>query len=214
MNDINIDLIKKNVREIFENSKLKQSQFADVLETTQSNLSKLLSKNNSTCFTLNQLFKISQKFNISLDQLVGGIELSTNLSSSDNIRQLCALIAKLLREDYLSVHIASIEEDNAYREETDDVGDKIGMYYKTTETNTYLTLFFSNYHKLVTHFDSQEDFEEEKAVLRDCGNDHEINRKINNFLSTYTQLYQLYSSGQLSADAFADMESALISNIK
>lgn len=206
MDEINIKLIKENVKKLCEENDIDQTTFAGIIDTSQSYLSKLLNPNNKNCFNLNHLFKIAQKFNVSIDELAG--LRNNDLHFTDNsTRQICKMLTQLIEEDYLTIREEVLEEDTAYVEADD------GTYYSTRKPHRYFTLYFSNYYKLNTHFRSDEDYEEEQYNLKYYGNDHEINQKINNFLSTYTELYRLYQAGNLTAKAFHDATSAIINNI-
>lgn len=206
MDEINIKLIKENVKKLCEKNDIDQTTFAGIIDTSQSYLSKLLNPNSKNCFNLNHLFKIVQKFNVSIDELAG--LRNDDLHFTDNsTRQICKMLTQLIEVDYLTIREEVLEEDTAYVEADD------GTYYSTRKPHRYFTLYFSNYRKLNTHFRSDEDYEEEQYNLKYYGNDHEINQKINNFLSTYTELCRLYQAGNLTAKAFHDATTAIISNI-
>ena len=71
MPQLNIFILKGNVRRLLELSSMTQQQFADIVGMSQGNVSKALNPENKKCFTIDQIFIISQYFGVSIDQLVG-----------------------------------------------------------------------------------------------------------------------------------------------
>ena len=99
MSELNFNLLKKNIKALMDKHDLTQSQFADIIGMTQPNLSKALSPNSSKEFTLDQLYRISQYFKVSMDELTGNtaakddsmspatmLRLITNLLCNNKIR--------------------------------------------------------------------------------------------------------------------------------
>jgi len=99
MSELNFDLLKKNIKALMDKHDLTQSQFSDIIGMTQPNLSKALSPNSSKEFTLDQLYRISQYFKVSMDELTGNtaakddsmspatmLRLITNLLCNNKIR--------------------------------------------------------------------------------------------------------------------------------
>lgn len=99
MLELNFDLLKKNIKALMDKHDLTQSQFSDIIGMTQPNLSKALSPNSSKEFTLDQLYRISQYFKVSMDELTGNtaakddsmspatmLRLITNLLCNNRIR--------------------------------------------------------------------------------------------------------------------------------
>ena len=115
MDEINIKLIKENVKTLCEENDIDQTTFAGIIDTSQSYLSKLLNPNSKNCFNLNHLFKIAQKFNVSIDELAG--LRNNDLHFTDNsTRQICKMLTQLIEEDYLTIREEVLEEDTVYVE--------------------------------------------------------------------------------------------------
>ena len=71
MSNFNIDIQKQNIRILMENNRITQQQLADAIDMSQSNISKALSLKDKKCFTVEQIYRIAEYFNVSIDYLLG-----------------------------------------------------------------------------------------------------------------------------------------------
>lgn len=70
--NLNIEIIKKNIKEIMIHQNIKQAELVKILSPmSQPDVSKCLNVNDKRCFNIEQLFKISYALNVPLDDLTG-----------------------------------------------------------------------------------------------------------------------------------------------
>ena len=215
MNDMDVTLIKKNIRRIYEEHGLTQTELAGIIGVSQSRISNLLNLNNTKeSFSLHHLYKISQTFHVSIDELVGMHDMNTQLSSMD-VHQICTFLTGLIKNDYLSIQETVLEESNIYVSETDADGEDTGRYVGPVKRfNKYLTFYFSNYHQLRSPNKTADDLVREKELLEESGNDHAVNREINTFLSNYYELYKLYQERKLPLKTLNGLEATLLKDLQ
>lgn len=94
--DYDFSILNKNIKELMErqNPKLTQLDLADIIDSTQSRVSKVLSNNSKDCFTLEQIIKIAEYFNVSIDELLGTTK-NRQLSMADILTLLCEIYEKI-----------------------------------------------------------------------------------------------------------------------
>lgn len=71
MSEMNFELLQENIRGLLSKNGLTQNALAEIAGMSQSNVSKALSPKEPKQFTLEQVYRISQHFGISIDELVG-----------------------------------------------------------------------------------------------------------------------------------------------
>ena len=108
MPNYNIDILIQNVRKLMEDNNITQQQLADILDMSQSNVSKALSASDKKNFTLDQVAGIAKHFQVSIDMLVG------NYHAQDRDikpRAICEYLVRLIEHDDIKVFCHPVEED-------------------------------------------------------------------------------------------------------
>lgn len=93
MSELNFGLLQENIRALLKKHDLTQSELASIAGMSQGNLSKALNPEEKKQFTLEQLYRISQHFGISIDELIGNKAAESSATSPNAILKF---IAKLL----------------------------------------------------------------------------------------------------------------------
>ena len=192
MQELNIDILKKNVRSLMDATNTTQPTLADAIGMSQPNMSKCLSMKNKQCFTMAQVYKIAQYFETSVDSLVGGVSSSTTGS-----RSIAAFIASLLEHKQIEIVKVDVEEDV-----------KSTSKRKIFDTKTlvpYNAFFLPNY---ITDEETRELFDVGKVA------DPKLpNYKINNFLNEYISVLEMYTRGSISEESYKAFLHELLSNV-
>ena len=191
MSELNFDILNKNIRALMKNKKISQETLAEEIEMSQSNISKALNPNESKNFTIDQIYRIADKFNVSIDSLCG-----RNAELND-YKEIALFLTKLI-----SSHICSVKEITVKEDIT--VEGQYGFEYAKRE-NKYLSFYFSNWWNLGekgTEDRSDFELEELDAEARACGMDVQKNIKLNEFLKKYYKVYIINDRGELPEDAY------------
>lgn len=231
--------LKENVKEQMKRKNMKQVDLAEKLGTQQSNISKFLSDKTESCCSVEQLVNMSKIFGVSVDTLLGNEQVPCGLDrDSLHIREVCSVLAWLIRENYLTFdkqvlvdegdysessssyidgrkyrELCFYHEDMAYKEYIDEeTGENTGTYCREREANFYHTFHFSNYEKPGLFFADGE-AEEAREDCEAWGNDNTDNIKINNFLQTYLDVYKAYYRGSMEKETLKNVEKALLDGL-
>ena len=237
--DATLKKLKENVKEQMKRKNMKQVDLAKELGIQQSATSKLLADETKSCFSVEQLVTLEKIFGVSVDTLLGNEQAPCGLDGDSlNIREVCAVLAWLIRENYLTFdkrilvdeegynearslvidgrkyrELHFCNKDIAYKENIDEeTGEKTGTYHQETNANFYHTFHFSNYEKLGL-FSSRQEVEEAEEFYEESGNSNMDNIKINNFLQTYLDVYKAYYQGSMEKETLKNVEKALLDGL-
>ena len=191
MAELNFNILNKNIKSLMKNNNLSQEAFAEKIEMSQSNISKALNPNENKNFTLDQIYRIADKFNVSIDSLCG-----RNAEIND-YKEIALFLTKLI-----SSHICSVKEISVKEEIT--IEGEYGFEYGKRD-NKYLSIYFSNWWNLGEKGPedrSEFELDELDAEARACGMDVQKNIKLNEFLNKYYKVYQINDRGELPEDAY------------
>ena len=101
--DATLKKLKENVKEQMKRKNMKQVDLAKELGIQQSANSKLLADETKSCFSVEQLVTLEKIFGVSVDTLLGNEQAPCGLDGDSlNIREVCAVLAWLIRENYLT----------------------------------------------------------------------------------------------------------------
>lgn len=107
MSELNFELLQENIRALLKKHDLTQNALAEIAGMTQANVSKALNPKESKQFTLDQLFRISQHFGVSIDELTGN-KAANEVETGP--RAALAFFTKLLCESKLRYTTVNVEE--------------------------------------------------------------------------------------------------------
>ena len=107
MPELNFELLQTNIRNLLKKHNITQVDLAGIAGMTQANVSKALNPKESKQFTLDQLYRISQHFGVSIDELVGNTAANKAETSP---RASLAFITKLLCDSKLRYTTLKVPE--------------------------------------------------------------------------------------------------------
>ena len=194
MSELNFNLLKKNIKLLMDKHELTQSQFADIIGMTQPNLSKALSHNSSKEFTLDQLYRISQYFKVSLDELTGN---TAAVEESTSPATMLTLITKLLCANKIRVIKVEDVKETIYT-----------PYMRGNFPDCAIEQDSRNYHAFyfpdvkITPLDLIEPLEGDYHYDLCCDGNQSIYKPLNEVLDRFLPLVESYRKGNIPADAF------------
>lgn len=100
MSEMNHDILAENVRMLMQRNNLTQQRLAEIAGMTQANISRALNPEDKRCFTLEQVFRISSYFKVSIDELTGN---KTAESTSLTPRAVFEILIELLKTNQAKV---------------------------------------------------------------------------------------------------------------
>lgn len=195
MSDLDFDILEKNIRILMENHNITQQQLAKIADMTQANVSKALNSRESKHFNLNQVYRIAQYFDISIDSLVGN---TGRKAAGTSPRDAFLFITKFLCTRNLRTAEMTVKE-TVYEPQYNGYG---APECTPTETqNPYIVFFFPDYHR----FSDQKLSEQEEVDLHmefcAYGNETKF-RCLNEILKKMLPLIEQYKDGDIPEEAF------------
>lgn len=197
------DMIINNINKLLANKGWKQIDLSKNTNIPQPHLSKALNNNEKANFTLEQLIKIADVFEVSLDFLLGRSQLNprNDIPSNEDIFKFFSL---LLENNIISCKTQDIEEKAYIPTNTPDYFSY--PYDESNLTNKYKIFYFSNYQHLL----SSEEFEKLDETQQDnlitdahlCGTFFPRNAELNNLFSYYDKLYDLKKNSDMDDEIY------------
>lgn len=191
MTNHDFSILKRNISMLMEQNKMTQGGLAELLDMSQSNVSKCLKlDDDSRRFTLEQIWTIADHFDVSIDELMGRKQSDREFSAEDICRIFSALIQK-----YKVVHFdhqVEEEEWTPVRSFDYDISKKIV---------TYDAFYFPNYLTPPKYLDEYR-LDDLAAEARAYGNGLPENMAINNFLQKFIDTFEKYDQGIYDEDAY------------
>lgn len=131
--ELNIDVLNQKIKDIMKSHGLSQEEIAKNIKMTQPNFSKAINNKDGKCFTLNQIFMLSQYLGISID------ELTQNKSYKTDKNEMASMIAKAIMDGTAKFHSLTLEE-KLYIPVHEQFSNS-----PNTATTTYQAVYFPNY---------------------------------------------------------------------
>jgi len=196
MSELNFELLQENIRALLKKHDLTQSALAEIAGMTQANVSKALNPNESKQFTLDQLFRISQHFGVSIDELVGN-RAANEVETGP--RAALAFITKLLCESKLRYTTVNVDE---WVYEYEYTGSNYPECRSKQKTIEYPAFYFASY-RHIEDYARREDFSDEDIHydFLSGGNDSKFLR-VNQILKDFLPMVNLYRETQIPDEAF------------
>jgi len=195
MSELNFELLQENIRALLKKHDLTQSALAEIAGMTQANVSKALNPNESKQFTLDQLFRISQHFGVSIDELVGNTVPSEITTGP---RAVLAFFVKLLCEGRVRVENVNVEELIYDRYTNEHGGLDCRRVDKTIE---YPALYLPDYYRVSDFAFCEPEYEELDMEYCWCGNGSRY-MQVNEILKNLIPMIKLYREKQIPEEAF------------
>lgn len=207
MPNYNNDILIQNVRKLMEDNNITQQQLADILDMSQSNVSKALSASDKKNFTLDQVAGIAKHFQVSIDMLVG------NYHAQDRDikpRAICEYLVRLIEHDDIKVFNHPVEED-IYSIDYDSRTYEQSCTHEKKTVN-YDAFYFPAYWYIPDDVSALE-YNKLVAEMTQCGNDT-IHYQTNKFLHQFLQIYKLYKQNALEEETYRTVVSDLLSHVR
>lgn len=207
MYNLDIPMLKKRIYDLMQEKRITQEMLATEIGMTQPNFCRAISFKNSQCFTLEQIFKIAQFFDVSVDFLLGNVKPKERSTE----REICELFADLLEKRTLVKVDYSREEEvytPTYRENYPDCE-------ITKKQVSYNAFIFPSYLDPgpLDRFD-EEQIDNLKCDVMYSGNSDDSNIRINTFFARYLQIYDLFVHNQMGEDLFHEITEKFLDDLK
>ena len=196
MSNYDHNVISRNISMLIKNSGISQKQLGDAIGMSQPNLSKALNENDKRVFTVEQIYKIAEYFDVSTDSIMG---FNPDYSQKTSLRSIASFIATLIEDDIALVTETTVREKVYMQPSFNE-----HALYSSTEFMgvSYQAIYFPN------HWDPAEvkcaSFEDAQALYSEaeqCGNETRYTY-LNNFLKKFLDILKVYKSGQISEEAY------------
>lgn len=194
MSELNFELLQENIRLLMKNKGITQNELAEIAGMTQPNISKALNPNATKQFTIDQLYRISQHFKISIDELIGNKTVEENTISPASvltfmIKLLCAYKVKVVKIDDV--------EETVY---TPYMSGDLPDCSIDQVPCSYNAFYFPNYLDISPVLSEQER-EDLHFEYMYCGNESNF-KTFNEVFETFLPLIESYRRGDISDEIF------------
>ena len=207
MQDLNIDMLKTKIYNLMQENRVTQETLSGELGMSQSNFSRALSLSNSQCFTLEQVYKIAQYFEMSVDQLLGNTKPADKQSEKD----ICKFFTDLIESRKIVTSEITRNEFIYYPYYSGGLPD----CETTKEDVKYTSFVFPSYFDPgpADCFDPGE-IEDLECEYLSNGNRDESNMRINEFFTKYLQIYNMYLHNQMTEELFHEITEKFMQDLK
>lgn len=195
----NYGILVKNIEMLMNKHNINQARLIEATGIPQPQMSKGLNHKNKGQFTFEQIWKIADYFNVSIDFLVGR---KPNVSETDSLpaATVCRQLMQLIESDMVSSREIEVEED-VYRKR--DVYPLNDYPYKWGKVkNKYTAFYFSNYINPDTTELPEPILDDLQYEFGTSGNFNHTNQKINDFMAYFYKLYDLLKKNDLPREIF------------
>lgn len=197
MDKLNYDILIENIEMLMRNKNIIQATLIRETGIPQSQMSKALNRTAKNRFTFEQIVKIADYFEVSIDFLIGRNLAPAPVEQLSN-KEICKTLMQLIENDILSYMEVSPTEIHFVEEPPQMPYDP--PYAKKTGPVTYTGFYFSKYFQFNDWL--PEDYSEYGGDYFYNGNILEKNEEINNFLKYYFQLSKLLKNGDMPKEIF------------
>ncbi len=206
MSELNIVNAKLNIIAEMDKRNYKQKDIMRITGMPQANVSRALDTENKKMFTIDQLYKLADDFDVSIDELLGRNNKSVNAAPS--LEEISSFLVNLFETGHLrhckhTVKETVPEDTMVYIPEYDREEPSIDYVEKDFE---YDALYFSNSRSPVRTYKINSD-DDHSGSLYD-------NQEINIFLAHYLKIFDLYKDGILPKDAYDFVVKGYLENFK
>lgn len=194
MAEMNILILKENVRKLLKNRSITQQELAETIGMSQANVSKALNPDEKKCFTVEQLFKISQNYHVSIDALTGNI---CTPQAAMSPKAVMSYLAMLLRSARMKATTVEIDEE-IYEMCYDRKGYPDCNRY--TETVTYPAFYFPSYLNVLDLGTCDEEYQDIDMEFCMTGNESKF-KVMNEVMNKFIAVIKLYWKHEIPEEA-------------
>lgn len=195
----NYEMLIKNIEMLMRRQGINQARLIEATGIPQPQMSKGLNRANKGQLTFEQIWKIADYFNVSIDFLVGR-KSATGSATAPTATTICKQLMQLIESDMVSRTEIEVEEDmytEDYWQSPEDY-----PYRWSKGSNKYTAFYFSNYINPDTSGLAEPELDDLQYDFGTSGNAAKANMQINDFLAYYFKLYDLLKKNDLPKDIF------------
>lgn len=190
MKDIDFSILKKNIRILMVQKDISQTDLANAIGMSQSNLSKRLSKDDdSNRFTLEQIWAIADYFSLPIDKLLGRQSNEFSLTP----RNICRIFVSMIEADIL--------QEVSYEREEHVYGYNGPIGHTERISQNYPAFIFPKYFYPDPDLDA-EVLSDVQSDMMANGNDLPGNTSINDFFNKYFEAKEKLKNGEYSQETY------------
>ena len=195
MSELNFNLLQENIRALLKKHNLTQSELAEIAGMSQSNLSKALNPEEKKQFTLEQLYRISHHFGVSMDEITGNKTVDKATTSPQSCLNF---VTKLLCSGIMRSTMISMEEW-VYEPYYNSHG---YPDCKPEKKNVeYPAFYFADYHWIDDFANNEYDAEEVHTEFLMGGNCTKY-QYVNEIFKKFIPVIKLYRETEIPDEAF------------
>ena len=207
MQNLNTDILSSRITSLMQEKKINQADLAAEIDMTQPNFSRAINNKNGQCFTLEQVYKLAQYFEVSVDYLLGNTKPANKQSEKD----ICEFFISLIESRKL-VTIEHTREEEIY---TPIYRDRLPDCDITKEQVTYTSFLFPSY------FDpgpldrlDEDQIDNLRQDVLFGGNNDDSNIRINAFFTRYLQIYNMFVHNQMKEELFHEITKKFLDDLQ
>lgn len=207
------EILKNNILKLLNDRHISQVALASATDMKQPRLSKLLNNDEGNRFSIEQICKIANFFDVSIEFLLTGKEQE----SISTTKQVCRALVSLFENYHLEFHDFEREEKVATPVIKYDYYERaLPDIEETQKTIKYHSLFFPHtYSNVNPEQNYSEDELQDLFLDYACeGNELYKNIEINNFLNAFIPIHKLHISRQIPEEAYHYTVESLLEGLK
>ena len=205
MSNYNRDILISNIKSLMADNNTTQQQLADVLDMSQSNVSKALNTKDKKNFTLAQVVDIASFFRVSVDSLLGEKD---NPNITVTPRSIAAFLVRMIEKEHAEFFEYKRKED-VYA--VDDMSWPPSCTIEIRNLK-YPAFYLPSYWHIPSNATSEEKGQLD-AEMRVLGNETSM-KPVNEFLHHFQEIFTIYKTGGLSEDTYRAVLSDMLSRLR
>ncbi len=202
----NFDILKENIERLRKENGWSQKELGEKIGLEQSNISKCLS--GGRCFTLEQVWRLADLFETSVDELLG----NTRKGNKDSIEDICKFLGRLITQQIIVPAKISVHELIWAKNELES-GEVLGYSQNPEVVNTYIALYFPNYEQIEDNL-ADIPLQAKLSEFGMCGNSLPYGIEVNKFLNKFLSTLSKYNKGILDEEEYEAIIKTYLKSLK
>lgn len=198
MTNNNYNILLEHIDMLMRDKNICQAELVRETGISQPQMSKALNHSHKNQFTFEQIIKIADYFQVSIDFLIGRKPETTGSKPLSN-KEICKFLIQLIESDVIS-YVNTKTEESMYLP-VEGPNDGYPYEYKKGN-NDYLFFYFSNFINPDITNASEYELDELSWDFSTGGNSNHKSEEINDFLAYYFKFYDLYKHNNLPRELF------------
>ena len=202
----NFDILKENIERLRKENGWSQKELGEKIGLEQSNISKCLS--GGRCFTLEQVWRLADLFETSVDELLG----NTRKGNKDSIEDICKFLGRLITRQIITPTKINVQE-SIWVEDEYASGEESGYSQRNGIVSKYIALYFPNYEQIEDNLEGPP-LEDKLFEFRMCGNCMPNGIAVNKFLNKFLSTLSKYNKGILDEEEYEAIIKTYLKSLK